>query len=184
VYICGNYSSGILARGDSPTAIEPFFMKADELKDIKHILIGGNANYPIAMALNETGNIYAWGYNGNLNGQCLVNETVSDYIKTPTLCYNYETKSPVNDAIYIYTNDNAPQNQAQFACLDAKGSLYIGGFSTEADIPDFNQNIPYYRKYNMRNIAFDVNISGSDALIHRNNGTVYMINRYGPRKLF
>jgi alpha-tubulin suppressor-like RCC1 family protein/sugar lactone lactonase YvrE len=183
VYACGDNSIGILGRGDV-VSIQPKFYKVDILSNIKQLFVGGNINYPTAFALKNDGSLYAWGYNGISKGQCLTNNSTDFNIKTPEQCYNYEKQGPVDKAIYIYGNDNPAQDQAQFGYLTPNASLFLGGYSTETNPPDFSSNIPYFRKYNMRNIAFDVNITGSDALIHRTNGTVYIINRYGPKKLF
>jgi sugar lactone lactonase YvrE len=183
VYACGDHTQGILGRG-TLTSIEPYFYKVDNLSNIKHVLVGGNIDFPTAMALKSDGGVYGWGYNGGVKGQCLVNENTLTNITNPLICYNYEIQAPVNNAIYIYGNDNPSKDQAQFAYLDSNSNLYLGGFSTETDVPDFSATNPYYRKYNMKNIALDVNISGGDTIIHRTNGTVYIINRYGPKKLF
>ena len=63
--------------------------------------------------------------------------------------------------------------------------ILVGGYSTGTNVPDLNPpNIPYFRKFNMRNIAPDVNLVGKDAVIHRLNGTVYKIDDFGASKLF
>jgi hypothetical protein len=103
----------------------------------------------------------------------------------PQPCYNYEIKDVVKNAKYIFSNDNLAANNSSVAYLDNLGDLYIGGYSTSTNVPDLTPpRIPYFRKFNMRKIAPDVNLVGADAVIHRQNGTVYKIDNFGARKLF
>jgi alpha-tubulin suppressor-like RCC1 family protein len=147
-------------------------------------MVGGNKDYPTAFALKTDGSLYSWGYNGAAKGICLVNNLTDATINTPTQCYNFEIKDVVTNARFIYSNDNTAKDTAQFGYIDDKYNFYLGGYSTEADIPDFNNNIPYFRKYNMKGITTDVNLNNAEAVIHRSNGTVYRVDRYGPKKLF
>ena len=183
LYSCGDHTKGLLGTG-AATEISKNFKKVNQIEDVVDVIVGGNYDYPIAMALLKDGTLYSWGYNNSLSGQCLVYNTTDTIINEPTPCYNYETKDGVNNAIAIYTNDNPAINKAQFGFIDNKGNLYIGGYSTETDIPDFGSNIPYFRKYNMRNVSFELNLNGEEGIIHRTNGTVYKIDRFGPKKLF
>jgi hypothetical protein len=46
------------------------------------------------------------------------------------------------------------------------------------------KNIPYFAKFNMRNVNNDVILLGKDAVVRRSNGTVYKIDDYGAKKVF
>lgn len=186
VYACGDGALGVLGRSGA-TVDSAYFQKVDTLTDIIYLIGASNgafANHTI-FAIKNDGTLWSWGYNGAALGQSLTNEITLAILQTPSQCYNFETKDVVRNAKYIYVNDGLPEaGRSMVAYLDDKGDLYVGGWSTDSDIPDFAANTPYFRKFNMKNIATDVNLVGEQAIIHRSNGTVYTINRYGAKKAF
>ena len=189
VWACGDHLNGVLGRG-AVTALTTTFSKITDLSDVAYLMgvaNGNSSNFAnqIVFALKNNGELYAWGYNGTTNGQCLTNDDASPIVNSPQPCYNYEIKDVVKNAKYIFSNDNLAANKSTVAYLDDKGDLYIGGYSTSTNVPDLTPvNIPYFRKFNMRKISPDVNLVGADAVIHRQNGTVYKIDNFGSRKLF
>lgn len=185
VWACGDHATGVLGRG-TVTARSPYFAKVDNLTNITYLLGVANNNYAnhIIFALKDDGTLWSWGYNGAAAGQTLTNDITNTLILSPAQCFSFETRDVVRNAVYVFGNDNAATNQTAIAYLDDKSDLYLGGYSTEAEVPLFPNNIPYFRKFNMRNILPDVNLVGEAAAIHRKNGTVYSINKFGAKKLF
>jgi alpha-tubulin suppressor-like RCC1 family protein len=189
VWACGDHANGVLGRG-VVTAGTTTFNKVNNLSDVAYLMGVANGNTSsfanqIVFALKNNGELYAWGYNGAANGQCLTNNEAENIVYEPQPCYNYEIKDVVKNAKYIFSNDNLATNNSSVAYLDNLGDLYIGGYSTSTNVPDLTPaRIPYFRKFNMRKIAPDVNLVGADAVIHRQNGTVYKIDNFGARKLF
>lgn len=189
VWACGDHTNGVLGRGNVPSG-SITFSKVNNLSDVAYLMGVANGNTSnfanqIVFALKNNGELYAWGYNGAANGQCLTNNEAENIVYEPQPCYNYEIKDVVKNAKYIFSNDNLAANNSSVAYLDNLGDLYIGGYSTSTNVPDLTPaRIPYFRKFNMRKIAPDVNLVGADAVIHRQNGTVYKIDNFGARKLF
>jgi alpha-tubulin suppressor-like RCC1 family protein len=185
VWACGDNNNGVLGRGVIAADSE-YFAKVDNLTNITYLLGIANNNYAnhIIFALKDDGTLWSWGYNGAAAGQSLTNDITNATINAPTQCYSFETQDVVRNATNIFGNDNAATNQSTVAYLDEFGDLYLGGYSTEAEVPLFPATIPYFRKFNMRNILPDVNLVGEAAAIHRTNGTVYSINKFGAKKLF
>lgn len=186
VYACGDSANGVLGR--SGATITSHFQKADNITNVRYLIgtsNGGSSLNHTIFAITNDDEVWSWGHNGTAAGQCLSNDITSNKIFSPVQCYNFETKDLVKGAKYMFVNDGlTTANYSMVAYLDEKGDLYLGGYSTEADVPNFSANIPYFRKFNMRNISPDVNLVGSEAIIRRLNGTVYTVNRYGAKKLF
>lgn len=192
VYSCGSKDTGALGR-EGVAADSEYFAQVSNLSNVRYLIGTSNrnidsnnifANHTI-FAIKDDNTVWSWGYNGSTSGQCLANEKTLSVVYSPIQCYNFETQDVVRDAKYMYVNDGSPYaGQSTVAFLDSKNDLYLGGFSTEADVPDFGNNIPYFRKFNMRNIGTDVNLVGDQAIIRLRTGVVYSVNRYGARKLF
>lgn len=188
VYACGDYANGVLGR-EGVTVASEYFVQSDIITNVRYLIGTSNgtsyANHTI-FAIKDDDTVWSWGYNGAANGQCLSNNKVLATINSPVQCYNFETKDVVRGAKYLFVNDGLPTaGQSTVGFLDSNGDLYLGGYSTDADVPDFLPSpIPYFRKFNMRNISPDVNLVGEQAIIRRLNGTVYTVNRYGAKKLF
>jgi hypothetical protein len=186
VWSCGSKDTGLL--GTNADAVNrAYFDKIDGVSDVTYLLGGafnndssrGYKNHTV-FALKNDGTLYSWG--SNLSGYCLINDASNNLVYTPSQCYNFETQDVVRNATAIYCNDNALG--LMLAYLDSNNDLYLGGYSTEADIPDGNSYIPYFRKYNMRNISPDIILIYSNAIVRRSNGTIYEVSNIGAKKLF
>ena len=190
VYACGSRDTIVLARpAASLTTHSEYFLKVDGIEDVAYLLgvcNGNSSNYVnhTIFARKSNNELWSWGYNAANIGTCMTNDIVSPTIDAPAACFNFETKDNVKNAIYLFCNDNLANNRATVAYIDDMNDLYIGGYSTGTSVPDGALNIPYFRKFNMRNIASPVNLVGKDAVIHRKNGTVYKIDDLGASKLF
>ena len=189
VWACGLHTGGILGNGSTPPAGHtanklPYFQIITGIDKVVYLMgATNNSLNHIVFALKENGELWSWGYNTIL-GQALVNDTVTPKLFYPTQTYNFDTRGPVTNAKYIFCNDNPGVNQSMIGYLTDDGDFYIGGFSTGAGVPDMPKNIPYFAKFNMRNVNNDVILLGKDAVVRRSNGTVYKIDDYGAKKVF
>lgn len=192
VFACGDHQTGVLGR-EGVTAVSPYFTQVSNLNNVRYLTGTSNYRYDgnniyvnhTIFAIKNDDTIWSWGYNGATLGQCLANDVTRSIITTPVQCYNFEGQDVVRDAKYIFVNDGVPvAGQSAVGYLDNNNDLYLGGYSTEADIPDFAVNIPYFRKFNMKNIGPDVNLVGEQTIVRLKTGVVYTVNRYGAKKLF
>ncbi len=183
VWACGNNTVGLLGNGNDGNTNQSTFVKINDLSNVKKLLINGSSS-PIAYALTNDGKIFSWGYNGAAKGQTLTNEITLANIKKPTRCWNFDKKSEVDNAVDIFMSDNTAADQALIAYLDSNKYVYFGGYKADVAGPDFADNIPYFKRFNVKNVTNDVLISGEDALVHRENGTTYQVKSIGPQKVF
>lgn len=185
VWACGDHAIGILGRG-TIGAKDPYFKEVDILTNVKQIVGTLNSTYGFVsgnvFALKDDGTLYAWG--NNFNGVCLVNNNSDSIIYTPTACYNFEERDVVKNAKIVITNKDPLSGQFKITYLDKDNNLYIGGYKTEAELPTLPQYIPYFRKFNMKNIMSDVCLVNENAIFRKSNGTVYTVNSFGAKKVF
>ena len=183
VWACGNNTNGLLANGTATNVNETTFTKINDLSNVKKLIINGK-DKPIAFALTNDGKIFSWGYNGAAKGQTLTNDIILANINKPTRCWNYDKKSEVDNAVDIFTSDNIVLDQALIAYTDTNKYVYFGGYKADVLGPDFPDNIPYFKRFNVKNVTNDILISGEEAFVHRENGTVFQVRSIGPQKLF
>ena len=183
VWACGNNTNGLLANGTAANVNETTFTKINDLSDVKKLIINGK-DKPIAFALTNDGKIFSWGYNGAAKGQTLTNDITLANINKPARCWNYDKKSEVDNAVDIFTSDNIVLDQALIAYTDTNKYVYFGGYKADVLGPDFPDNIPYFKRFNVKNVTNDILISGEEAFVHRENGTVFQVRSIGPQKLF
>ena len=194
VYACGNNYSALLANGLSLNNAEnqPYFTLVPNITEAKNVYIVGRATSPgtittigmTAFALTSSGNVYAWGYNGINKGQTLTNNMVADYLTFPEKCWDYDKKTYVDDAVDFFVSDNAGQNVSIAAYIDEDKYIHVGGYSADVLAPDFPTLTQFFKKCTVKNVKNDVVLEGQNVIIHRENGTVYTVGRYGPQKIF
>jgi alpha-tubulin suppressor-like RCC1 family protein len=183
VWMCGDNTYGILGNGSDGAIKQNTFSKVDNLNNIKKVIINGK-DKPTLFALANDGKLYSWGYNGNAKGQTLTNETTLANIKQPARCWNFDKKAEVDNAIDIFGSDNTVADQTLMAYIDANKYAYFGGYRADVAGPDFADNTPYFKRFNVKNVTPDILISGEEALVHRENGTTYQVKAIGPQKIF
>jgi alpha-tubulin suppressor-like RCC1 family protein len=183
VWACGSNAEALLGDGTISSANQTTFTKIDDLSNVKKLIINGK-NKPIAFALTNDGKIYSWGYNGAAKGQTLTNEIILSNIRKPARCWNYDKKTEVDNAVDIFCSDNIVADQALMAYIDSNKYVYFGGYKADVLGPTFPDNIPFFKRFNVKNVTNDILISGDEALVHRENGTVFQVRSIGPQKLF
>jgi alpha-tubulin suppressor-like RCC1 family protein/sugar lactone lactonase YvrE len=183
VWICGNNTYGLLGDGTEGNTNQNTFTKVNNLTNIKKVVINGK-DKPTIFALANDGKLYSWGYNGAAKGQTLTNEITLNNIKQPARCWNFDKKSEVDNAIDIFGSDNTAADQTLMAYIDANKYAYFGGYRADVAGPDFADNIPYFKRFNVKNVTSDILISGEEAFVHKENGTTYQVKSIGPQKIF
>jgi hypothetical protein len=190
VWACGEAVSGQLGRGPLGISAEHVFMEVDNLTNIKQIFGNLGTTDPTGkngltvFALKDNGELYSWGWNGNVGeGSTLSNNKSDPVIYTPTNCYNFELKDVVRDAKYVFLNQDFRES-SNASYIDNKNNLYIGGKNANVELPDLPTYTSYFRKFNMKNIMPDVCMINNENIVRKSNGTVYTINPFGAKKVF
>jgi hypothetical protein len=148
-------------------------------------------HYPTVFALcrNTTTNVktvYSWGYNGSTYGYCGVNSDL-DFVNAPTqIQYRATGRVPtvLNNVNDIFVSDQTgtdsgqPYNGGCAAVLDNDGYVYLAGFKTFNDPPEYTSvNAQIFVRVplkNVKDVILGGNVSSHQWTIFRlKNGTIW-----------